>query len=84
MDGETGWIHVALLAKERTAVVMGAGEAPVRRREDANSGVVAEAEPGAIGRLESCSEQACEVKFDAAEGWIDRSRLWGVHAGKEF
>jgi SH3-like domain-containing protein len=34
--------------------------------------------------LESCGEQACEVKFDAAEGWIDRSRLWGIHDGKQF
>ena len=65
-------------------MVVGAGGAPVRGREDAGSGVVAEAEPGAIGRLESCGEQACEVKFGAAEGWVDRSRLWGIHEGKQF
>lgn len=84
MDGETGWIHTALLSRDRTAVVVGAGDAPIRQSEEADSDVIAEAQPGAIGRLTNCDEKACEVKFDTAEGWIDRSRLWGVHAGKPF
>src|SRR3954466_14481581 len=32
MDGEIGWIHVALLSRERTAVVTGAAEIPVFSR----------------------------------------------------
>ena len=84
MDGEIGWIHTALLSRERTAIVVGASDAPVRRREDANSAVVAAAKSGAIGRLIGCGKLACEVKFAAAEGWIERARLWGVHDGKEY
>ena len=84
MDGEIGWIHMALLSRDRTAVIVGAGDAAIRMHEDEDSEIVAEAEPGAIGRLEVCGEQACEVKFEHAQGWIDRSRLWGIHAGKKF
>ena len=84
MDGEIGWIHVALLSRERMAVVKGKAEAAVRGRADAKSDVLAEAAPGAVGRLEHCAATACEVKFDGAKGWVDRSRLWGVHGGEEF
>src|SRR5450432_3849175 len=63
MDGEIGWIHVALLSRERMAVVKGAGQAPVWNRADAKSDVLAEAKPGAVGRLEHCGVAACEVKF---------------------
>jgi SH3-like domain-containing protein len=84
MDGEIGWIHVALLSRERTAVVRGKGKAAVRGEADANAPLVAEAEPGAIGRLEHCGVHACEVKFDHATGWIVRTRLWGVHDGEQF
>jgi len=84
MDGEIGWIHAALLSRERMAVVKGKAEAAVRNRADAKSDVLAEAMPGAVGQLEHCAAAACEVKFDGAKGWIDRSRLWGVHGGEQF
>ena len=84
MDGEIGWIHTALLSRERMAVVKGKAEVQVRGRADAKSAVLAEAKPGAVGRLEHCEAAACEVKFDGATGWVDRSRLWGVHGGEQF
>jgi len=84
MDGETGWIHTALLSRERTAVIVGAGDAPVRDGAKAGASVIADAKPGAIGRLEKCDASACEVKFARAEGWVDRMRLWGVHDGQQF
>jgi SH3-like domain-containing protein len=83
-DGEIGWIHVALLSRERTAVVTGAGETAVYGRADAKTDVVAEAKAGAVGRLKRCGALSCEVKFDGAEGWVERTRLWGVHDGEQF
>jgi SH3-like domain-containing protein len=65
-------------------VVRGKGRAAVHDKADAASELVAQAEPGAIGRLEHCGASACEVKFDGATGWIDRMRLWGVHDGEQF
>jgi SH3-like domain-containing protein len=84
MDGETGWIHMALLSRDRTAVVVGKVDAPVRRRADEDSNAVAEAAPGAIGKLVACRAEACEVKFDGGDGWVDRSHLWGIQQGERF
>jgi SH3-like domain-containing protein len=84
MDGEIGWIHQALLSRERTALIVGKNDVMVRRRADSSSEVVAEAEPGAVGYLIACNESACEVRFDEGRGWIERTRLWGVFPGEQF
>jgi len=84
MDGEVGWIHNALLSRERTIVVHGKGEAPVRGGADVKANVVAQAQPGAIGRVRHCGVFVCQVKFDRAEGWMDRNRLWGINDGEQF
>lgn len=84
MDGETGWIHTALLSRERMTVITGQGLARLLREAQPNSGVVAEAKPGAIGRLRHCDALTCEVKFDSAEGWVPRTRLWGLSDGERF
>jgi SH3-like domain-containing protein len=83
MDGETGWIHTVLLARERTGVVIGDGLAPIQRSEG-DSDLVAKAKPGTVGRLRHCDALACEVKFDGVEGWVPRSRLWGLNNGERF
>ena len=84
MDGEIGWMHMALLSRERTALVTGGAAVEVYARDDTTSEVVATAQPGAIGRLLGCARLACEVEFPGAEGWVARGRLWGIHAGDEF
>src|SRR3954471_14489757 len=48
-DGEVGWMHVAMLSRERTAVVQGTGMVPVRRGKETTAAMVAQAKPGAIG-----------------------------------
>jgi SH3-like domain-containing protein len=84
MDGEVGWIHTVLLSRERTAVVKEGSEAEVFGRANPKSTVIAEAKPGAIGRLVHCAALTCEVKFAGAEGWVARTQLWGVHDGEQF
>jgi SH3-like domain-containing protein len=84
MDGEIGWIHVALLSRDRTVAVATGNEAAVRGREDTASGIVAEAKSGAIGRLMGCGKLACQVKFDSVAGWVERAQLWGIRDGEQF
>ena len=84
MDGEVGWMHTALLTRDRTAVVTAGPAVEVYARDDTTSQVVAQAQAGAIGRLLECSMLACEVEFPGAEGWIARSRLWGIHGGEDY
>ena len=31
-----------------------------------------------------CEVLACDVKFDGAEGWVPRTRLWGLSDGERF
>ena len=84
MDGEVGWIHTALLSRERTVVIHGKTDAPVRLGADTKADVVAEAQPGAIGQVRHCGVFVCQVKFVGAEGWVDRNRLWGINDGEQF
>ena len=84
MDGEIGWMHMALLSRDRMALVIGGTDVQVYSRDDTTSEVRATAQPGAIGRLLGCEPLACEVEFAGAEGWVARARLWGIHAGDEF
>ena len=84
MDGEIGWINQALLSRERTALVSGQGDVDIHSSADAGSKTVAEAQPGAIGVLKGCGPSACRVRFEGADGWVERTRLWGVHAGEQF
>ena len=84
MDGEIGWMHMALLTRDRTAVVTAGTGAEVHERDDTTSQIVATAQPGSIGRLLGCGMLACEVEFTGVEGWVSRARLWGVHAGDEY
>jgi SH3-like domain-containing protein len=85
MDGEIGWVHVALLSRNRTVVVAAGADAAVRGRQDESaSDIIAEAKPGAIGKLMGCGKLACQVKFDGAAGWVERARLWGIRDGEQF
>jgi SH3-like domain-containing protein len=84
MDGEVGWMHMALLTRDRTAVVTQGAGAEIYSRDDTTSEVVARAQPGAIGRLLGCGALTCRVEFTGAEGWIARARLWGIHGGEEY
>jgi SH3-like domain-containing protein len=83
-DGEIGWVHVAMLSPDRTVLIVGPDNAVMREEERYGTPVVAEIEPGAVGQLKSCGRLACEVAFGNVDGWIDRSRLYGVYVDELF
>ena len=83
-DGEIGWVHVTMLSSDRTVLVTGHDNAPMRDAESYGSAVVAEVQPGAVGQLKSCGRMACEISFGNVEGWVDRSRLYGVYVNEIF
>jgi SH3-like domain-containing protein len=83
-DGEIGWIHVSLLANERGAVVVGSGHAEVRADEAMDASIIAQVEPGVVGRVVSCGANSCRLDFSELEGWIERTRIWGVYADEQL
>jgi SH3-like domain-containing protein len=76
-DGTVGWIHVAMLSSDRTVVVTGQRNAPVRTGEAPSSPVLALAQPGVVAKLDHCEGEACEIRADGTDGWIDADRIWG-------
>jgi SH3-like domain-containing protein len=83
-DGEIGWIHVSLLVNERGAVVVGSGHAAVRADESMDASIIAQVEPGVVGRVVSCGANSCRLDFSELEGWIERTRIWGVYADEQL
>jgi len=52
---------------------------------DAEGGkVVALADPGAIANLRSCTRDTCRIRGEAVDGWISKSRIWGVGVDEVF
>ena len=77
-EGATGWIARSQLDPARGALVVGEGLADVRAEPAAGSALRWRAEPGVVGRLNTCREGWCEVDIAGRKGWVARSRLWGT------
>jgi SH3-like domain-containing protein len=82
-DGTTGWMSATMLSSRRTVVVTGKGRAPVRARPGSDK-LTGLAEPGAVANLKACQPRACEISAAGIDGWIDKSRIWGVGADEVF
>ena len=79
-DGTFGWMSVAMLSESRTVLVNGQGRAAIRQSADANSKITGLADPGAILGLKACVAQACRIFANGIDGWIAKTRIWGVGA----
>ena len=88
-EGAEGWINQSLLSGRRTGIV-----APWQRGKDAKiplladpregAGLVAQIEPGVIGRIRSCNGDWCQMTFENRTGWLDQSLVWGAYPGERI
>ena len=78
-EGQGGWIHYSLLSGVRTVLVTEAGT-ELHASPDAKSLVTALADEGVIGQLGACQLDWCEIDAGGEEGWVEKTRLWGVEA----
>ena len=76
-DGAGGWVHYSLLSGVRTVIIQD-DMTELRARPDAKAGVKALAETGAIARLGDCLRDWCEISAGSEEGWVPKTKLWGV------
>lgn len=83
-DDAGGWMHRALLRRSRTAIVTESAGVALRADPTMTARLVARAEVGVVGRLESCRPGWCWMDVGAAEGWVRRSGLWGVAEGETW
>ena len=77
MDGIIGWIHRSQLTAAMNVMVMGE-HTSLHAVHSFRSRVIAQAEEGALLRMERCFEDWCLVGRGALMGWVPRADLWGV------
>ena len=83
-DGTVGWLNGQLLSDARTVLVIGEGRAQIRKTSAADSKLVGLADPDAVLALKSCEAESCRVRADHIDGWITKTRIWGVDSGEVF
>ncbi len=76
-DGAGGWVHYSLLSGVRSVIVV-ENMLELHSRPDPRASVVARAEAGAIAKLEDCTRDWCEITADEADGWVEKTAIWGV------
>ncbi|RBP91817.1 SH3-like domain-containing protein [Rhodobacter sp. 140A] len=76
-DGAGGWVHYAMLSGVRTVIVE-EDMTQLHARGEEKSAVVALAEAGAIAKLGDCTPDWCEISADDADGWVPKTKIWGV------
>ena len=82
-DGTIGWMAASMLTDQRSVVVTGKGRVPLTAKADGGK-VTALADPGAVALLKACTPMACRIHGEAVDGWIAKSRIWGVGAEEIF
>ncbi|MEM6913104.1 MAG: SH3 domain-containing protein [Pseudomonadota bacterium] len=75
IDGRRVWIHRAMLAENKHAVIQASTIIFAQPTVDALPR--ARLEPGVIARLETCEGTWCRVRTTDFRGWTDRDALWG-------
>ena len=80
VDGSKGWVRAPMLDGRRNVRVTGQLNAPLLREPRADADALAFAAPGLVARLVSCEGRWCAVSSRGYEGYVERTRLWGVHA----
>lgn len=84
MDDAEGWVHHAMLRATRTAVVIAAPDAVIRRDPAPDAAPVARLETGVTGRLRACGPLWCEIDAGGYRGWAQKADLWGVRRDEAF
>jgi SH3-like domain-containing protein len=82
-DGTVGWMAASMLTDQRTVLITGKGRVSLTANADGGK-VAALADPGAVANVRACTRQACRIHGESVDGWIPKSRVWGVDADEVF
>ncbi len=85
-DGQTSWVHKAMLSSLRTIKVITLGQNNLYKKPSTDSSVVARAEDGAVGEIKECpkSKSFCLVDFNGIQGWIKKQDIFGIYEKEEI
>ena len=82
-DGTTGWVQETMLSDKRTVIAKDKQRTLRSDPKDAAT-AIALVDPGAIAKVQSCTNGWCAVKFDGYDGWMKEAELWGTLPGENF
>ena len=75
-QNNTGWIHVALLSKKKSAINI-KDNAILYRKATIYSKPTARFEIGRLLLIKKCNHNWCKINSGGYEGWIVKKYLWG-------
>ena len=75
-ENNTGWIHVALLSKKKSAINI-KNNSILFKKPTIYSKPIARLESGRLLLINKCNFKWCKITSGDFKGWIDKNYLWG-------
>jgi len=75
-QNNTGWIHIALLSKKKSAINMKSNSI-LFKKPTIYSKPLARLEIGRLLLINKCNLKWCKITSGNFNGWIDKKYLWG-------
>ena len=75
-ENNTGWIHIALLSKKKSAINT-KNNSILFKKPTIYSKPIARIESGRLLLINKCNLKWCKITSGNFNGWIDKKYLWG-------
>jgi len=75
-ENNTGWVHVVLLSKKKTAINI-KNNSILFKKPTIYSKPIAKLEVGRLVLIKKCKEKWCKITSGGFKGWVFESSLWG-------
>ena len=75
-ENNTGWIHVALLSKKKSAINI-ENNSILYKKPTIFSKPLARLEIGRLILIKKCKKEWCKISSEISNGWIRKKFLWG-------
>ena len=75
-ENNTGWIHVALLSKKKSAINI-KDNSILYKKPTIYSKPIAKLESGRLVLVKKCKVKWCKIKSGDYQGWVYIKNLWG-------
>ena len=75
-ENNTGWIHIALLSKKKSAINI-KNNSILYKKPTIYSKPLAKLESGRLVMVKKCKVKWCKIESGDYQGWIYKKNLWG-------
>ena len=75
-ENNTGWIHIALLSKKKSAINI-KNNSILYKKPTIYSKPLARLESGRLMMVKKCKVKWCKIESGGYQGWTYKKNLWG-------